>query len=194
MGIPLQKPSLLTSEEYLSIERTAESKSEYYQGEIFAMAGASACHNLIVSNMVVEIGSQIKNKDYRIYSSDMRLNILKNGLYTYPDIMVTCGLEHFSDDNHLDTLLNPILIVEVLSQSTELYDRGNKFEMYRELDSLMEYVLVSQSKYHVEQFIRQDSGKWIFSEYKDKESTIQLLDLELNMIDIYKNVIQRGKE
>jgi Uma2 family endonuclease len=188
MGIPLKKESIITSEEYLAIERKAGHKSEFYDGGMFAMAGASARHNLIVSNLVVEIGNQIKSKDCRIYSSDMRLNIHKNGLYTYPDIMVTCGNELFSDDVYMDTLLNPILIIEVLSKSTESYDRGKKFKMYRELDSLMEYVLVAQDNYHVEHYLRQNNDKWILSDCKKKSSWILLLNYKINMIDIYNNI------
>jgi len=187
MALPQIDPSLLSEKQYLEIERNAEIKSEFYQGETFAMAGASVNHNRIISNLVIEIGYKIKKTSCRIYSSDMRLKVQENGLYAYPDIMVTCDNEEYADE-HKDTLLNPKLIIEVLSKSTESYDRGHKFEMFRALISLNEYILVSQYKPLVEHYLRQDDSRWLFTEYTDINSTISLLNIEINIADIYSNV------
>ena len=186
MGFAQKKDQNLNETEYLSLERDAEYKSEFYNGEIFAMAGASRNHNIITGNLSFCL-KQALTKNCYVYSSDMRLKIQKKGLYTYPDILVTCDNEDFADE-HMDTLLNPKLIIEVLSKSTESYDRGKKFEMYRSLDSLLEYVLVSQLKPHVEHYIRQENGKWLFSEYMDIHSSITLLGIEIKMSDIYENI------
>ena len=126
---PQLKPRL-TPEDYLAIERSAEFKSEYFDGEIFAMAGASRAHNSIVLNTGSEIRQHLKNRSCKAYVNDMRVKVNPTGLYAYPDVIVVCGKEQF-EDTHLDTLLNPTLIIEVLSDSTEAYDRGRKFEHYR---------------------------------------------------------------
>src|SRR5215475_2138813 len=134
-----------TPEEYLALERQARCKSGYYAGEILPMAGASRWHNLIVANIVGELSLQLKGRFCTTYPSDMRVKVSATGLYTYPDVTVICGEPRF-EDNQQDTLLNPTLIVEVLSESTEAYDRGGKFAHYRKLPSLMEYVLITQTK------------------------------------------------
>ena len=131
-----------TPEEYLALERQAQYKSEYYAGEIFAMAGASRWHNLIVTNVLRELSLQLKGRPCTTYPSAMRVKISPTGLYTYPDVTVVCGAARF-EDTQQDTLLNPTLIVEVLSESTEAYDRGGKFAHYRKLNSLLEYVLIT---------------------------------------------------
>src|ERR1044072_9754283 len=123
-----------TPEEYLEMERKADCKNEYFNGEIFAMGGASPRHVLIVTNVVSELRTQLKNRPCTVYSTDLRVRVSATGLYTYPDVIVVCGEPRFADD-HRDTLLNPTLIVEVLSNSTKDYDRGDKFEQYRALES-----------------------------------------------------------
>ena len=123
----------LTAEDYLAIERSAEFKSEFFDGEIFAMSGASEPHNIIVTNTIIELGNQLKKRPCKLYANDMRVKVDPTGLYTYPDLVVMCGKAQF-DDTHFDTLLNPTLIIEVLSDSTEAYDRGRKFEHYRKLN------------------------------------------------------------
>ena len=142
-----------TPEEYLALERQAQYKSEYYAGEIFAMAGASRWHNLIVANVIGELSLQLKGRPCTTYPSDMRVKISPTGLYAYPDVTVVCG-DAQVEDTQQDTLLNPTLIVEVLSESTEAYDRGSKFAHYRKLASLLEYVLIAQTKSHVEHYVR----------------------------------------
>src|SRR2546427_4844189 len=152
-----------TAEEYLALERQAECKSEYYAGDIFAMAGASRWHNLIVTNVVRELSLQLKERPCTTYPSDMRIKISPTGLYTYPDVTVVCGEAQF-EDTQQDTLLNPTLIVEVLSESTAAYDRGGKFTHYRKLTSLMEYVFIAQTKPHIEHYVRQPDNRWLLAE------------------------------
>ncbi len=128
-------------EEYLALEETAEYRSEYYRGEIFAMAGGSANHNRIARNLLIAFDDALEGKPYEAFITDMRLYVKKNGLYTYPDVMVVCGKLEFVK-GRTDTLTNPVVIVEVLSESTEGYDRGTKFELYRAVDTLQDYVLI----------------------------------------------------
>jgi Uma2 family endonuclease len=178
-----------TPEEYLALERQAQYKSEYYAGEIFAMAGASRWHNLIVANVIGELRSQLKGRPCTTYPSDMRVKISPTGLYAYPDITVVCGEARF-EDTQQDTLLNPTLIVEVLSDSTEAYDRGGKFAHYRKLDSLMTYVLITQTKPHVEHYVRQPDNRWLLSEADSVHDTIHLpaIDCHLALAEVYDKV------
>ncbi len=185
---PQLKPRL-TPEDYLAIERSAEFKSEYFDGEIFAMAGASRAHNSIVLNTGSEIRQHLKNRSCKAYVNDMRVKVSPTGLYTYPDVVVVCGKEQF-EDTHLDTLLNPTLIIEVLSDSTEAYDRGRKFEHYRHLDSLVEYVLIAQQRPHVESFRRQSDQHWLLAECSGLDGTLRLesIDCDLALAEIYAKV------
>ena len=178
-----------TPEEYLALERQAQYKSEYYAGEIFAMAGASRWHNLIVANVVGELRSQLKGRPCTTYPSDMRLKISPTGLYAYPDVTVVCGAARF-EDTQQDTLLNPTLIVEVLSDSMEAYDRGGKFAHYRKLDSLMAYVLITQAKPHIEHYVRQPDNRWLLSEADSVHDTIHLpaIDCHLALAEVYDKV------
>jgi Uma2 family endonuclease len=178
-----------TPEEYLALERAAAYKSEYYNGEIFAMAGASRRHVLIVTNLVIELGTQLRKRDCELYSADMRLKVNPTGLYTYPDVIVVCGEPQFSDEQK-DTLINPNVIIEVLSESTQGYDRGGKFEQYRTLESFKEYVLVAQDKPHVEHFRRQPDNRWILTETNNLEDSIELTSINctLALAEIYAKV------
>jgi len=178
-----------TPEEYLALERAAEYKSEYYDGEIFAMAGASERHVSIVTNLVMALGGQLKSRPCRVYSADMRVNVSATGLYTYPDLAVVCGERHFHD-KHQDTLLNPGVLIEVLSPSTEAYDRGKKFSHYRTLDSLAEYLLVSQEEPRVEHYLRQPDGDWLLHEATRLDGTVSLptIQCELSLADVYDKV------
>ncbi len=166
----------LTAEDYLAIEREAEYKSEFYNGEMFAMAGASRAHVIIVSNLVAELRQKLKHRACNVYSNDLRLRITATDLYTYPDVIVACGQQFFADDQK-DTLLNPTLIIEVLSDSTKDYDRGGKFAHYRKLDSLQEYILVAQDEAHIEHLVRTSDG-WNFSEIDGLDATLQLTSIE----------------
>ncbi|MFL6194887.1 MAG: Uma2 family endonuclease [Thermoanaerobaculia bacterium] len=169
----------ITPEEYLALERRAETRSEYLDGEMFAMAGGSRPHNLIVTNLVRELSTQLMTADCEVYSSDQRVRVPETGLYTYPDVVVACGEPRFEDEQ-LDTLLNPSFILEVLSASTEAYDRGKKFAQYRTQDSLMEYVLVAQDEPRVEQYVRQE-GKWLLSVTAGLEATLALPSVQCTL-------------
>jgi Uma2 family endonuclease len=171
-----QPATLLTPEEYLEIERRAERKSEYFQGEMFAMAGASFAHVVIVGNLTHELKLRLKAGPCGVYSSDLRLRVAPNGLYTYPDVMVICGGPQFADDRR-DTVVNPVLIVEVLSESTEAYDRGKKFDQYRTLPSLREYLLVAQDAPRIEEWIRQPDDNWLMAETSGMDASIQLASM-----------------
>lgn len=188
-SMPLQPKAYITPEDYLAIERRAEHKSEYFNGEMFAMAGASERHVLIVTNVVAELLRQLKGRPDKAYASDLRVRISPTGLYTYPDIVVVCGQAQFADDQK-DTLLNPTLIVEVLSESTKDYDRGEKFEQYRSLFSFNEYVLIAQDRYHVEHFVRQPDNRWLLAETNRREDALQLSSISctLALAEIYDKV------
>jgi Uma2 family endonuclease len=155
-----QPKSHLTPEQYLQIERRADFRSEYFQGEMFAMSGAREPHLLVVTALVALLYGSLKGR-CRVYSNDMRVLVSPTGLYTYPDIVVVCGKPNFLDDE-LDTLTNPTLLIEVLSPSTESYDRGKKFDHYRTIESLQQYLLVSTDRPHVDSFTR-SAGVWTFS-------------------------------
>lgn len=182
-----QAKTLLTPEQYLEIERKAEFRSEYYKGEMFAMAGASDPHNPIVVDIVGELRQQLRKRPCFTYSHDMRICVSAGGLYTYPDVFVVCGRRQFLDDRR-DNLLNPSLIVEVLSESTEKYDRGRKFEQYRHIDSLREYLLVGSESIGAELFTRQPDGHWLLTIADRLEDTIEIpsIDCRLTLTDIYE--------
>lgn len=179
---------LYSPEEYLALERVAEYKSQYFAGEIFAMAGGSPRHNLISTNVIGELHTRLKGRPCKVYPSDQRLKISASGLYTYPDISVVCGEEQFDDE---DLLLNPLLLVEILSESTEAFDRGKKFEHYRKIPSLREYLLIAQDRYKVEQYAKQEDGRWVLlSEASDLQDVIQLpsLNCELAVAELYYQI------
>ena len=178
-----------TPDEYLALERKAEYKSEYFNGEIFAMTGASRRHNLVAVNVLAALHPQLRKRACEIYPSDMRVKVSPTGLYTYPDVVIVCGEPTF-DDEQRDTLLNPTVLVEVLSKSTASYDRGEKFEHYRKIKSLAEYLVVAQDKYHVEHYTKQPDDRWLLSETDDPQKTIHLSSIEcdLALADIYDKV------
>ena len=177
-------------EEYLRLERQAEHKSEYLNGEIFAMGGASETHNLIAGNIFGELRLQLKDRPCRAYVSDMRVKVRATGLYTYPDVVVVCGEPEF-EDAEVDTLLNPTMLIEVLSPSTERYDRIAKTSYYRTIDSLAEHLLVAQDEIRLEQYVRQPNGQWMLCEYTTLESAAQLasIDCSLLLSDVYDRII-----
>ena len=178
-----------TPEEYLAFERASEEKHEYLAGEVYLMTGASRAHNLIVVNLAAILGNQLKSRDCEAYVNDMRVRISALRSYTYPDVVVVCGEAKF-EDNEFDTLLNPTVIIEVLSPSTEIYDRGKKFQLYRTLDSLQEYVLISQDAPRIEHFARQESGQWLLSEVTDLQAQLILpaVGCTLALEDVYNKV------
>ena len=185
----LQPQMWLSPEAYLAIERQSACKSEYVAGEMFAMAGASRRHNLIVANVIRILGNQLLASPCNVYPSDMRLKIPHTGRYTYPDVVVACAEEQFEDE-HRDTLLNPVVIIEVLSDSTEAYDRGKKFEEYQRIESLVEYVLIAQDHHSVEHYVRQDQRTWIYSAFQSLEDIVLLNTIECQLVlqDVYAKV------
>ena len=181
--------SFVSPEEYLRLERQAEYKSEYLNGEIFAMSGASRKHNLISVNIASSLNQQLRGKACEVYPSDMRVKVTATGLYTYPDVIAICGEPKFEDD-YVDTLLNPTLLVEVLSPSTERYDRIAKTSYYRTVDSLAEHLLVALDEVRLEQHVRQPNGQWLLFEYTslDGVAELQSINCSLALRDIYDKV------
>jgi Uma2 family endonuclease len=181
-------PKFITPEEYLRLERASQEKHEYFRGEIFAMTGASREHNLIAQNTSRHLGNQLDDRQCEVYQSDMRVRIPTTGLFTYPDVVVVCGIPKFEDDE-LDTLLNPTILIEVLSSSTEKYDRGTKALYYRSIPSLQEYVLIAQDNVQVEHYRRQE-GQWGIADFNSLDSQLTLMSIgcSLNLSDIYKKV------
>jgi Uma2 family endonuclease len=184
-----QPKTFLTPEQYLEIERKAECKSEYYNGEMFAMAGASEAHVVIVANLVGELRQQLKGRPCRVTSNDLRLRVLPSGLYTYPDVMVVCGESQYAD-NRKDTVLNPVVIVEVLSESTRDYDRGQKFQFYRALPSVQEYVTIAQDSPHIEHWTRQQENLGLLAEFNDLSQSVRLISIDcvLKLSEVYDKV------
>jgi len=185
----------LSPEEYLKIERAAEFRSEYFNGRMYAMAGGSHRQAIIVSNLVFGIRSELGKRPCLVTSSDLRVRVDPGGLYTYPDVVVVCNEPKYADD-HRDTLLNPVLIIEVLSPSTEAYDRGFKSAQYRRLASLQECALVSQTEARIEIFRRRAEGDWFFSESAGLEAVCRLesVGCTLALAAVYENVTFGGEE
>lgn len=189
MAAAIEK-KLITEKEYLEEERNASYKSEFYKGEVFAMSGASRIHNVISGNLFGFLLTKLKGKGCRPYSNDMRLHIPLNTLYTYPDIVVTCGKEDFLD-NQFDTLLNPVFIAEVLSPSTADYDVGKKFMLYRSIPFLKEFWAISSFEYRILKYVRNfTDNSWVLSETTDvnKSLTIESLSLQLAVKEVYEEV------
>ena len=179
----------LTEAEYLEIERVAEIKSEFFDGEMFAMSGGTRAHSLIATNLAGEFRGKLRGRPCIAYSADLRVKVESAGLFTYPDLSVTCGGERF-EDQEKDTLLNPTLIAEVLSESTEAYDRGRKFELYGQIPDLREFLLVSQWEPRIEQFIRQPGGEWLLRHATGLEAQLQLpsLDITIALGEVFAKV------
>jgi Uma2 family endonuclease len=183
-----------TPEEYLVLERRAEFRHEYRDGIITAMAGTTKEHTVIVVNLARELSSQLLERPCNVYATELRLAVANAGLYAYPDLAVVCGEPRFLDEQ-FDTLLNPNVLIEVLSPSTEAYDRGEKFARYKTLDSLQEYVLVAQDRAHVERYARQ-GDEWILTEYNRLDDIVRLdsIDCEVPLHRIYIKVLLPDRE
>ena len=179
----------LSAAGYLAIERAAAFKSEFYDGEMFAMAGGSPTHSLIAGNLIRALGNRLEGRGRRTFTSDLRVKIEDSGLYTYPDVSVACGELRFADAEQ-DTLVNPKLLAEVLSDTTEAYDRGEKFGHYRRLASLQAYLLVSQRHPRVELFWRGEAGQWLLDEAGGLDASIAIppLDISLPLREVFANV------
>jgi len=175
--------------EYLAMEEVADYKSEYFNGEIFAMSGGTPDHSSVAVNVTIALGTRLTTKPCRVFNSDMRLHIESNSLYTYPDVMVICGkIELVKRRN--DTVTNPVLIVEVLSESTRDYDRGMKFNMYKQVPSLQEYVVVESENPRVECYRRGADDQWVVEMIDDTSATVRLASVacEISISEIYRKV------
>jgi Uma2 family endonuclease len=184
-------PSVATRvspEEYLERERQAETRSEYRDGVIVAMSGASLRHGRMVRNLISLLDRRLEGS-CEVFATDLRLGVRAANLYTYPDVMVICG-EPESTDERQDIVLNPVVIIEVLSKSTEKYDRGEKFTNYRMIPSLKEYLLAAQDEVRVEHWSKQADGEWSATEYKEPDAVVRLesIGVELAVADIYRKV------
>jgi len=182
-------PTHFTAEEYLTLERSAPTKSEFHDGQIYAMTGASREHNLITFNIAGELRDQLKKRPCEAYINDMRVKSAEARSYHYPDIVVVCGTPQF-EDAHVDTLLNPTLLIEVLSSSTEAYDRGGKFAHYRKISTLREYLLVAQDQPSIERYLRQ-GDVWVLSEALGLDATVPLesINCVLSLREVYDKVL-----
>ncbi len=178
-----------TPEEYLAMEREAEGKNEYFNGVIYAMSGASRRHNLIGGNIFGEIRNQLKGRPCESYMGDMRVKVSPTGLYTYPDVVIVCG-EPRLEDAHFDTLLNPTVLIEVLSPSTSAYDHSAKFAHYRRLESLREYVLIEQDVLLVEHYTLQGE-LWTLRDYRERRDILRLesIGCEVPLREIYDRIL-----
>lgn len=178
-----------TVEDYLAFERDSQEKHEFVGGEVYLMTGASESHNLIVANVIMTLGVQLRRRPCRVYPSDMLVRIAATGDFHYPDVSVVCG-EAVILREARDILLNPTVVIEVLSPSTELYDRGRKFHNYRTLDSLQEYLLITQDAYRIERFLRHADGQWLFTDVTALDAVLELPSIEckLAVADVYDKV------
>lgn len=186
MSLPRRK---LTPEEYLEIDRRAEIKSEFWDGEMFAMAGGSEQHAYLITNVVGELRSHFKGRPCKVWPDTLRVKVWPTGRYTYPDAVALCGEPHFEDAER-DTLVNPMVLFEVLSPSSEDHDRGKKFFYYRSIESVTDYVLIAQNAINVEHFSRQPDGTWVFRAYTrlDQEVGLPSLGVRLALAEIYDKV------
>ena len=186
----LPKRKYISPEDYLKMEEVSPVKHEYFDGEIFQMAGASDNHNTLAMNVAAELHQQLKKRDCKVYQNDMRLYIEKEEIYVYPDIMAVCGKPKIKKYKSLDNILNPVLIVEVLSSSTADYDKGAKFEQYRTIESFKEYILVSQDTKQITRYTKQKNGSWVLMDFIGDKTEVELvsIDCKLTMDDVYDKV------
>jgi len=195
MTVNIRKRKKITEAQYLKMERAAETKHEFLDGEVYAMTGASQRHNLVTGSTFASLYNQLRGRPCQVYPSDMRVKVAETGLYTYPDISVACGRAELADENR-DTLLNPVLIIEILSKSTAGYDRREKFSQYRRIPTLNDYLLISPTRCLVEHYLRQPDGKWLLTEYNDLADVIELSSIgcRLALSDVYEQVMLLIKE
>ena len=180
-----------TLEEYLELDRKAEERLEYWRGEIFNMSGASAAHSQIETNLIFHLRTKLAERNCRVFAANMRLKVPTAPPYRYGDFSALCGEAQYEKIGGVDALVNPALVVEVLSTSTESYDRGEKFTQYKSIPSLSEYLLIDQYRPHVTQFVRQPDGAWLQREFSELGATFKLksLDCEISLGEIYQEVV-----
>ncbi len=186
---PAPKYNFISQEEYLLAEREATEKHEYFQGEVFAMSGASLKHNFIAKNINILIPHYLKGQPCDLFGSDLRVHIPENSLYTYPDFTIICGKPETTDEK-TDTITNPSVIIEILSKSTKEYDRGTKFNLYRNINTLQEYILIDSTSVSVEIFKRHSDNTWILTEFKQlsDQFVISTINLTILLNDLYEDV------
>ncbi len=187
--IPQPERKFISHNDYLETEEHAEYKSEYYHGEIFAMTGASHNHNLITGNVFASLHRALRESDCFVYTGDMKVQIDRARHYVYPDVSVVCGEIEFAE-NRNDTITNPAVIIEVLSESTKDYDRGSKFKAYRNIRTLADYILIDQYSYHIEHFLKNNAGKWELEDFRKASDVFALrsVDATLSLEDVYYRV------
>jgi len=187
----LKQPSVLIGpDEYLAIERESDTKSEYLDGFVVSMTGASINHIRIVTNITIELGNQLRGRGCDILTNEMKVRLRDSRKFFYPDVTVLCGEPQFHDERK-DIIVNPLLIIEVLSPSTESFDRGAKFQAYQQLDSLREYLLVTQDKTVIEQFVRETGERWTYQATIGADSSLALPSIEcsLDLSAVYDKVV-----
>lgn len=179
----------VTPEEYLAAERLSETRSEYLDGGVYPMTGGTVNHNQITINLILELGTQLQSADCRLHAADLKVRLPDSRKFFYPDVMIICGELQYHD-NRRDVILNPDLVIEVLSLSTEAFDRGAKFKAYQTIESLKEYLLVAQDRPFIEQFVRSETGKWEYAAAIGLESSLTLpsIGCTLNLSAVYKRV------
>lgn len=188
MQVKTEKRSY-TPEEYLELEEKAEYKNEYLDGEIVPMTGGTTNHNNIAGNFYVQVLLALREKNYNIYIGDVRLWLSRYRIYTYPDVMVIKGNPVY-EGSGTTTVTNPLLIVEVLSNSTKNYDQGEKFDFYRSIPEFQEYILIDQYRFYVKQFAKNQEGKWVLTEYEGEDSTLVLesVEFQIGIRELYQRV------
>ena len=187
-ALPNPRPTM-SEQDYLTFERESELKHEFIDGEVYAMTGASESHNLISGNLMLVLKLALRGRPCKVYPADMRVKIETLGMFTYPDLSVVCGEAKFADDV-FDSLINPTALIEILSPSTAAYDRGLKFQSYREIPSLKEYVLVEQDKPRIERFMLNEKGNWELTDAHGLNAFLHLpsIDCTLTLSDVYEQV------
>ncbi|MDZ4718590.1 MAG: Uma2 family endonuclease [Roseiflexaceae bacterium] len=185
----VQSTTLPSIADYLAFERASSEKHEYAAGQIIAQAGASERHNLITGSLYAAVYTQLRTRPCTVYSSDMRVKVSQTGLYTYPDLSILCGQPLFDDTIH-DTLLNPMVLIEILSPSTERYDRGKKFQHYRTIETLQEYILIAQDEPYIDQYIRHANDMWLLSSVAPPAPTLTIASVGCTVLiaDIYEKI------
>jgi len=179
----------LTIDDYIALEESSGVKHEFLDGAAFAMTGASPAHNLMTFNVASILRPQLRGKSCRIYSSDLRLKVEATGLYTYPDASVVCGPAQFADTPK-NTITNPAVLIEILSPSTESYDRGKKSQHYRKIESLRAYLLIAQDSRHVELYVKEEQNRWVLAEFSQEDAVVPLdtIGCAMTVKDIYEDV------
>jgi Uma2 family endonuclease len=179
-----------TLEEYFELELSSEEKYEYFDGEVFNMSGGSPAHEQVIVNLIINLGNKLRGRGCRVFPSNLRVKVPSLPPYRYPDLTALCGTPHYEKIGGIDALTNPTLIAEVLSSSTEAYDRGDKFTNYKSIESFGEYVLIAQHRPHVTHYVKGDDGRWAYEEINELDALLVLasLDCRIELRDVYENV------